>query len=152
MFQQRGHVVLDLLELVQPQIRIGNCEHITGPGMLINEYPLAIADDLLLHLEHAFAFEHHGQNEHCRRVSRVILFDKFAQQRFGGLAVNRVRGRRGGFVNALPVGNESFALPGAVAELVLPAGFANVHAAQMLGVFIEKQRVQWLFVGKRQAA
>jgi hypothetical protein len=42
-----------------------------------------------------------------------------------------------------------FALARAVAELVLPAGFANVHAAQIFRVLVKEQRVQRLLVGKR---
>ena len=105
-----------------------------------------------LHLEHALAFEHDGENVTGGRVTRVILLDELSQQRLGGVLVNRVGGRRGRLVNALPVGNEPFALARAVAELALPARFAHVHAAQILRVLVKEQRVQRLPVGKRLRA
>jgi hypothetical protein len=74
------------------------------------------------------------------------LLDQLPEQRFGVFAVNRFRGRR--FVSALPVGNEPFALARVIAELVLPAGFANVQAPQSLRMLVEEQRVQRLPVGK----
>jgi hypothetical protein len=66
--------------------------------------------------------------------------------------VNRIRRRRGRFVNALPVGNETFALARTVAELALPAGLANVRPAQKLRPIVEEQRMERLAVGKRFAA
>jgi len=45
-FQQRGHVTLNSLELVQAQVRIGYGEHVAGPGLLVNKHALAIVDDL----------------------------------------------------------------------------------------------------------
>jgi hypothetical protein len=49
------------------------------------------------------------------------------------------------------VGNESFAFTRAVAELVLPAGLADVGPAQKLRPIVEEQRVKRLAVGKRFA-
>ena len=46
-FQQCRHVALDFFELIQPQGRVGNGEHVAGPGLLVNEHALAVADDLL---------------------------------------------------------------------------------------------------------
>ena len=43
---------------------------------------------------------------------------------------------------------KTFALTGAVAELALPAGVANIHAPQVFSLFIVKQRVIRLPVGK----
>ncbi len=151
MFEQPGHVALDGFELVQPQIRVGDGEHVARPRLLVNEHAPAFADDLLLHLEDALAFEHHGEDERGGRVTRIVLLDELAQQCLGGLLLDGVRHRRRHFKNALPVGNKTFAFARAVAELALPAGFANVHAAQIFRVLVEQQRVQRLLVGKRLA-
>ena len=43
MFEQRRHVALDGFELVQLQVRIGNGEHVAGPGLFVNEHALAVA-------------------------------------------------------------------------------------------------------------
>ena len=150
-FQQRGHVALDGFELVQPQVRIGNGEHVAGPGLFVNEHALAVADDLFLHLEHAFAFEHDGEDVTGGRVTRIVLLNQLPQQRFGGVLVNRIGGRRRRFVNSLPMRDE----PGAVARvsgtLLLRARLADVRAPQLRRL-IEQQRVIDLPVGKRLAA
>jgi hypothetical protein len=150
--QQLRHVALDSFELVQMQIRVGDGENVTRPRLLVNEHALAVADNLLLHLEDALAFEHHGEDERGGRVARVVLLDELAQQRLGGLLLDGVHRRQRHLKNALPVRDESFALARAVAELILPAGFANVHAAQIFRVLVKEQRVQRLLVGKRPGA
>src|ERR1039458_865611 len=96
MFEQRGHVALDGFELVQPQVRIGNREHVAGPRLFVNEYAFAVADDLFLHLQHTLAFEHDGEDVTGGRVTRVVLLNQFPQQRFGGVLVNRIGGGGGG--------------------------------------------------------
>jgi hypothetical protein len=59
-------------------------------------------------------------------------------------------GRRG-FVNALPLGNESFAVAGDGSRFFLPASFTDVGPAQH-GTFVNQQGVNRLFVGKRLGA
>ena len=151
MFQQRRHVALDGLELVQAQVRIGNGEHIAGPGLLVNEHALAVADDLFLHLEHALALKHDGEDVTGGRVTRVVLLDQFPQQRFGGVLVYRISGRRRRLVNSLPMRDEPGPAARVAGILLLPARLADVRAPQFRRL-IEQQRVIDLPVGKRLAA
>ena len=151
MFEQRGHVALDGFELVQPQVRIGNREHIAGPGLFVNEHAFAVADDLFLHLEHTLAFEHDGEDVTGGRVTWVVLLNQFPQQRFGGVLVNRIGGRSRRLVNSLPMRDEpgpAARVPGA---LLLRACLADVRTPQLRRL-IEQQRVIDLPVGKRLAA
>jgi hypothetical protein len=127
-------------------------KNIAGLGLLIDEHAIAVADDLFLHLEDAFTFEHHGEDVTGGRVTRIVLPDKFAQHRLGGVLVDRVHGRRRRFVNPLPVRDETFALSCAIAELILPARLADVRAAQIFRALVEEQRVERLPVGERLGA
>ena len=102
--QQLRHVALDLFELIEVQIRIGNREDVTGLGMLVDKNSLAVAPELLLHFQDAFALQHHGENVGGGRVARIILRDDFSQHRLGGFllnGINRMRGRR--FVSSVPL-------------------------------------------------
>ena len=97
------HVALDCFELVQMQIRVGDGEDVAGLRLLVNEHALAVAHDLFLHLEDAFAFEHHRQNIRSGRVTRIVLLDELPQNGLGGLLLDGVHRRHGRFVNPLPV-------------------------------------------------
>ena len=129
MFEQLGHVALDLFELVEAQVRIGDGKDVAGFRMFINENPLPVADDLFFHFENAFAFQHHGQDVARGGVLRVVLLDEFAQQRFGSVFLDGLDDGSRREKDGLPVRNKAFAFARAFAELVLPAVLANIHAA-----------------------
>ena len=131
MFQQRSYVVLDLLQLVELQFRIGDREEVTRAGLLIDENALAIANNLLLHFEQPLSFQHDRKNVTRGHVVWIIDFDELAEKRFGGFLLNRIAHLRRRFVNTLPIGDEAFALARAVTVLLLPASLANVGAAKL---------------------
>jgi hypothetical protein len=148
--QQISDIALDLFQLIQAQVGIGDGKDVAGLGLFVNENAVAIADELLLDLQDSFAFEHHGQDITGGRVLRIVLLDELAQQGFGGLFLDGVGDRRRGLVNALPMGNEPAATLG-IGELILPAGGADVGAPEF-GFFVDQQGVIRFFVGERLAA
>ena len=107
MFEQHGHVVLDSVELIQVQVRVGNRENVAGLGLLVNEHALAFALELLLHLQDALAFEHDGEDEAGGSVPRGVPLDELPQERLGGVLLDGIGGRRRGFIDALPVRDEA---------------------------------------------
>lgn len=149
-FEQSSDVPLDLFQLIQVQIWISNCKDVTGFRLFVNQDPPAIADDLLLDLQNAFALEHYRQNETSWYVLRIILFDQLPQQRLGGFFLDGFRYRLRRKVNTLPAGNESRATV-RIREFGLPAGNTEVGAAE-IGVLVNEKRVIKLFVRKRPAA
>ena len=151
MFEQSRDVALDLFELVQMQGRVNDGEHVSALRLFVNENPLPIAHDLLLHLENAFPLQHHGENECRRDVMRIVLLDEFSQKRLRGFLFDRFRRRRRRLIDALPIGDETLSIARAFAELLLPARSANIRPAEC-GFLIEKQRMIRLFVGERFAA
>jgi len=150
MFEQRSDVALHRLELVKLQIGIDDGENIPGSRLFVNENPPAIADELLFYLQQALAFEHDRQDIGRRDVLRIVELNELPQERFGVFFLNRLVwwGRR--MVNAVPVGDEAFALASAFAELPLPAALANIRTLKV-GFFVEEQRVIGLFIGKVRA-
>ncbi|MDW8309645.1 MAG: hypothetical protein RMK20_09755, partial [Verrucomicrobiales bacterium] len=151
MFEQLGDGALDVFQLVEFQVRVGNGEHVAGFALFVDEGAAAVANDLFLDLEDAFAFEHDGEDEGRREVARVVLLDELAQERLGGFAADGFGGRGRRFINALPVGDEAFALGGAVAELRLPAVVADIKPLQ-LAAFLEQERVIRGLVGEGATA
>jgi hypothetical protein len=136
-FEQLSHVALDLFELVEAQVRVGDGKDVAGFGMFINEDTLSVADELFFHFEDAFAFQHHGQDITRGSVMRIVLLNEFAQQRFGRVLLDCLDDGSGRQKDGLPMGNETFAVARAFAELGLPAILANVHAAQF-GAFVRE--------------
>ena len=151
MFQQGGNIVLHLLELVELQVRIGDGEHVPGFGLLVNEDALAVPRQLFLHLDDSLSLQHHRENVTRRNITRIIQFDEFAQQRLGGVFLNRFRRGHGRLICPLPIGNKSFAVARAVAVLLLPAGFTNIRAPEIL-FCVEQERVVRLFINEAAAA
>ena len=148
MFEQRGDVVLDLLELIQTQRGVNDGEDVAGLGLLVNEHAVAVALELLLDLEDAFAFEHHGEDVAGGDVLGVVQLDEFAEERLGVFFLDRVHGRGGRReIDTLPVRDEILLLRRGGAEILLPARLADVGAAQ-LGVFLDQHRVIRLLVGE----
>jgi hypothetical protein len=151
MFEQLGDVALDLFELVEVQVGVGDGKDVAGFGLLINEDAAAFAEDLLFHFEDALAFEHDGKDVTGGRMLRIVLFDEFAEQGFGGVFLDGLDNGRGRVENGLPMGDKAFAVAGAIAELVLPAVLADIHAAEF-GPLIGEEGMQRLFIGKRLLA
>lgn len=152
MFEQSGHVALDFLQLIELQVRVGNLEQVACLDVLVNEDALIVFHQLRFDFQQPFPFKHHGQNKSRRGVGRIILFDQFAQKRFGGFFLNWIqrRGRWNG-IDALPVGNESSAIRRALAVLGFPAILANVEP--FVGVLvIEQKRMKRLFIGEGLSA
>ena len=147
MFEQSGHIPLHLLKLVQLQRRVDNRENVPGPGLLINEHALSVAQELFLYFQQPLPLQHDRQNVTRRDVAWIIQLNQLAQQCFGRLPLNRVRCWRGRLVYSLPVGKKPFSLARAFAVVLLPAAFADVRAPEVL-LLIEQQRVIMLLVGK----
>ena len=119
--------------------------------LLIDKHALALAHDLLFDLEQALAFQHDREDVARGNVMRVIQLDQFPQERLGGFLLDGIgRGRRR-FIDALPIGNEPFALARPITILLLPAGGANIRAAE-IRLLIKQQSVIDLFIGKSFAA
>jgi len=150
-FKQGGHVALDLLELVELQGRVDDGEHVARRGLFINKYPLAVAHDLLFDLQQALSFQHDGENITGRDVTRVVQLDQLPQEGLGVFPLNRIDGSRWRGIDAMPIGDEAFAVARALAVLLLPAGLANVGTPK-ISFLIEQQRVIRLLVGKGLAA
>src|SRR5208337_3471625 len=84
-----------------------------------------------------------------RNVMGVVEFDQFAQERLGGFFVNGLRSWRcRGLVNALPIGDEAFAVTSPLAELLLPTPVADVGTAET-AFLVKKQSVITFFIGER---
>src|SRR5207249_904747 len=137
-FEKRGHVALDGLELVELQIGINDREQVARGRLLIDENPLPIAENLLFDFEEALAFEHDRQDVTGGNILRIVQSDKLAQQRFGGLSLNRIGRRRWRLIDALPIGDKAFALARTLAVLLLPARGAHIAAAEV-GFLVEQQ-------------
>lgn len=119
--------------------------------MLINEKPLTVADKLFFDFQDAFTLEHDGEDIAGGGVLGIILLYEFAKERFRSVFLNRLDNWSGRCKDGLPMGNKTFSFASALAELGLPAIFANVHAAQFCAL-VKKQRVKRLFISKRPAA
>ena len=151
MFEQLGDVALDLFELVEMQVGVGDGKDVAGFGLLINEDAAAFAEDLLFHFKDALALEHDGEDVTGGRVLRIVLFDELAKQGFGGVFLNGLDDGRGRVENGLPMGDKALAIAGTITELVLPAVLADIHAAEF-GPLIREEGMQGLFIGKRLLA
>jgi hypothetical protein len=147
MFEQRGDVMLNLLQLVELQVGIDNGEQITSPGLLVNENAPPIANELFFDFQLALAFEHHRQDVTCGNEPRVIFFDKFAEKGLSSLALDGLDRSAWGLIDALPVGDEAFPVTNTVAVLRLPTPLAYVGTLELRFV-IEQQRVIPLLVGE----
>ena len=151
LFQQVCHVALDVIELAEPQIRVGDGEHVAGFRMLVNEDAPALALKLFFDFQNPFALQHHREDETGRAVFQVVLFDEFAQQRFRGLFLDWLRLRGRYFEDALPMRDESFSAGRAAAVPGGPATFADIQPF-VTGLLVEQDRVIGPFVRKRLAA
>ena len=151
MLEELSDVALNLFELVEVQVGIGDGKDIASLRLFVNENTAAFADNLLLHLENAFAFEHDGEDVAGGNVARIILLDELAQERFSSVFLNGLDDRGGGVKNRLPMGDETFAFARAVIELVLPAVLADVHAAEFRA-FVREESVERLLIDKGLAA
>jgi hypothetical protein len=110
-FQQLCDLLLHLIELVQFQSGINDCEHIPGLGVLVNKDTPPIFNGLTPRLENASALEHHRQDETRANVPRLIQIQKLAQKAFGSFALNRLSGRRRWrCVRAQPMRNKALSL------------------------------------------
>ena len=129
MFEQRGDVVLDLFELIQSQRRVNDGEDVAGLGLLVNEHAMAVALELFLDLEDAFAFEHHGEDVAGGDVLGVVQLDELAEERLGVFLLDGVHGGGGRReIDALPVRNEILLLRGGGAGVFLPGlGMQDGH-------------------------
>lgn len=129
MFEQVCNVVLDLLELVQLEIRVWNRKNIRRLGVLVNKDAFAVLTELALHLEQAFALQHHGQDITGRSILGFIQLKQLAEQRFGRVLLDgfgRLGGR--GMVDALPLGDVALSVFGSFGILRLPARLADIKA------------------------
>jgi len=151
MFEQSGDVSLHLVKLVELERGIDNGEDFARPRMFIDEHAPSIADELFFHLEQPFSFQHDGKNVARRNVVRIVQFNQFSQQRFGSVSMDRFRHCGGRLIDALPIGNEPFAVARAFAVLLLPAGFTNVQAVEIL-FLVEQERVISLLIDKAAPA
>src|ERR1019366_7734311 len=130
-FEQGANVTLHLLQLVELQGRVDDGEYVACAGSFIDEHAMSVARDLLFDLEQTFALEHDGENIRGRNVAWVVQLDQLAQEGLGILPLNRInRGRRRS-IDAMPIGDEAFAVARALAVLLLPAGLANVRAPEI---------------------
>src|SRR6266481_5046493 len=151
MLEQRRDVSLDRLELIELQVGIDNGKNITRVWLLINKHALPVTNDLLFYFEQPLAFQHDRQDIPGRNIVWVVLLNQFSQERFGGFLLDGVGSRQRRLVNTLPIGDETFAVAGAVAVLLLPAGAADIGAAEVR-FFVKKQCVIALFISKSFAA
>ena len=138
MLQQMRYVLLNGFQLVQVQIGVCDGENIAGFGMFVNKHPLTFARELFFYFEDAFAFQHHGENKCCGCMTRVVLLYEFAQYGFRSVFLNgfnRLGCRR--FIDPLPMRDEAGLVAGCLSRLLLPAGFADVGAAQQ-GSLVEE--------------
>jgi len=150
-FKQGSDVPLDGLQLVELQIGVNDRENVARKRVLVNKNTLTIAHNLLFDLEKALAFEHHCENVAGGDVLRIVELYEFAQKGLGRFFLNRFIWRWRGLVNAMPIGNEPFALARAVAVLFLPASLADIGTAKF-GFLVEQQCVIRLFMGEMLAA
>jgi hypothetical protein len=144
--EQMQNLVLNSFQLVELEIGVLNLEQIAGFRVLVNEDPFSLAGQLGLHLEDALAFQHGGQNVERRSVFGIVGLREFAQERFRGLLLNRFR--RGGWrngIDALPIGDETFAVGGSLAVLGSPAAFAHIEAF-VTAFLVEEHRVKSFFI------
>ena len=151
MFKEGGHIMLNLLELVELEVRVDDGEDVPSFGLFVNEDAVTVAHELFFHAQEAFAFEHDGQDITCGNIVRVVKFDKFAQERFGGFFLDGLGLRDRSFIHPLPIRDETLPVTATIAVLLLPAGLADVEAME-IGAFIEEQRMVGLFIGERFAA
>src|SRR5579864_8669670 len=131
--------MLNRLELVELKVGIDDREEIPGLRMFVNEYALPVAEELFLDLEEPFALEHDRQDITGWDITRIVEFNQLAQKRFRCLLLDGFGFRRGSFIDALPIGNKTFAVPSAVTELLLPARLADVHAPE-IRFFVEDRK------------
>ena len=61
-FKEGGHIMLNLLELVELEVRVDDGEDVAGFGLFVDEDAVTVANKLFLHSKEAFAFEHDGQD------------------------------------------------------------------------------------------
>ena len=142
--------IIHFFKLIEMQIRIGNRKDVAGLRLLVNKNSLAVAPDLFLDLEDAFAFEHHGEDVGGGRVARVVLLGELAENGFGGVLLDGIHGfGRRGFVDTVPLGNVAGAAAGIAG--FLGARFADIGTVEFLGLLKQNGAVR-LFVGKGQAA
>ena len=151
MFEESGHIVLDLLELIELEVRVDDGEDVPGFGLFVDKDAVTVAHELFFHAQEALAFEHDGQDVARGNIVRVVKFDEFAEERFGGFFLDGLGLRDRSFIHPLPVGDETLPIAAAIAVLLLPAGLADVEAME-IGAFIEEERVIGLFIGERFAA
>ena len=98
--------------------------------MLVHDHAAPAFAELALHLENAFALEHHRKDEGGRRVTFVATFQKRPQQRFRVVLPDRLgRARRRGNVGADPMGNEIRARDD-LRALCFPRLGAEIHALE----------------------
>src|SRR6185437_2643153 len=142
---------LHFLQLIESKARVGYGEHVARPRLLVNEDATAVTLHLFLHFQDSFALEHHGENETGRAVPRIVLFDQFAQQRFGVFLLNRLGPHRRDLERTLPVRDKTLATGRPLAELRRPAHYTNIESF-VAGLFVEEQSVIRLFVGEQSAA
>ena len=80
MFQKRTHLLLDLRDLIEAQVRI--CDHyrLTRDHMFVNKHvDIATLD----RAEHFFALQHESQNVACVFTGRIVFSDETAQKPLG---------------------------------------------------------------------
>jgi len=153
-FNPAGDVMEMYGRKITPNLREGTPNHLYLPGEhagVWNEEALAVALELFLYFQQPFAFEHDGEDIRGGGVLRIVLLDELAQQCFRGFLLNGVHDGGRHFKDSLPVRNGAGTAGPAGGGLFLPAGFADIGAAQAL-LFIEQQGVIWLPVGKRLGA
>lgn len=151
MLQQCGNVVLHGFELIELQVGIYNRKQVARPRLFVDENSMPVANQLFLHLEQSFAFEHRGKDVSRRDVLRIVQLDYFAQERFGGFLLYRIAGRGRSFVHTAPIRDKPFAFARAVAELLLPASLAHVQSSKGC-LLVEKEGVIVFLVVKGPVA
>jgi hypothetical protein len=149
--EQFRDVALDLFELVELEVGVNDGENIAGLGMFVNKEAAAFARELFLDLEEAFALEHDGEDVAGGDVAWIVKGDEFAQKGFGGVLGDGVGRGHGCLEDALPVGNEAFAVAGTLAVLGLPARSAHIGTAEVV-FFVKEEGVIGFLIGEGMAA